>query len=101
MPLIFVFALMQGAGAGLMSILRPVLVADVLGRQGFGTISGAIAVAPILGSAAGPAAGAALLAAGGTDAVLLACGMMALAGLAAVVWLVRGQAGAGRGTGWI
>lgn len=91
LPLIFVFALMQGAGAGLMSILRPVLVADVLGRQGFGAISGAIAVAPILGSAAAPVAGAALLAASGTDAVLLACGIMALAGLAAMVWLVRGR----------
>ncbi|MCX7288194.1 MAG: MFS transporter, partial [Rhodobacterales bacterium] len=36
--LIFGFALAQGAGAGLMSILRPVLIAEILGRQGFGVI---------------------------------------------------------------
>lgn len=87
LPMIFAFALLQGAGVGLMSILRPVLIAEVLGRQGFGSISGAIAVAPILGSAAGPAAGAALLGLGGSGAVLAACGAMALAGFGAVVWL--------------
>jgi predicted MFS family arabinose efflux permease len=89
LPLIFAFALLQGAGVGLMSILRPVLIAEVLGRQGFGSISGAIAVAPILGSAAGPAAGAMLLSQAGSGGVLGACGGMALAGLGTVIWLAR------------
>lgn len=62
--MIFAFAALQGAGIGLTSILRPVLIAQVLGRDGFGAISGAAAVAPILGGAAGPSVGAFLLGAG-------------------------------------
>ena len=78
--LIFGFALLQGAGIGLSSILRPVLLAEVLGRRGFGAISGAAAVAPILGTAAGPVFGAWLLGYG-TGAVSAAClGMAVLAG---------------------
>lgn len=77
--LIFAFALAQGSGAGLMSILRPVLIAEVLGRQGFGVISGAVAVAPILASAAAPSVGAVLLAQGGPALVYASC--LALAGV--------------------
>ena len=55
----------RGGGVGLLSILRPVLIAEILGRPGFGAISGAAAVAPILASAAAPSVGAGLLALGG------------------------------------
>lgn len=85
--LIFAFAVMQGAGVGVMSILRPVLVAEVLGRPGFGAISGAIAVGPILASAAGPSIGAALLLSGGVPAALVACLVLAALGLAIAVGL--------------
>ncbi len=91
--LIFGFAVLQGAGIGLSSILRPVLLAEVLGRRGFGAISGAAAVSPILGTAAGPVFGAWLLGYG-TGAVYAACLAMAvLAGLIGL-GLVRRQ---GRG----
>lgn len=92
--LIFVFALLQGAGAGMLSILRPVLTADHLGRAGFGTISGLIAVAPTLASAAGPSVGAWAMALGGTDlALALAFGLAVLA-TALGGWLAmqRGEA---------
>lgn len=79
--LIFVFAMLQGAGAGLLSNLRPMLVADLLGRRGFGTISGAVAVTPILASAAAPSFGAWMLGAGGPEVIYAACLGMALAGL--------------------
>ncbi|MCB6178610.1 MFS transporter [Rhodobacter sp. Har01] len=88
MPLIFAFAVVQGAGIGLVSILRPVLIAEVLGRTGFGAVSGAVAVAPILAAAAAPSVGAALLTAGGPGLVYAACLAMALAGLALAVWLL-------------
>ncbi len=78
--LIFAFAALQGAGAGLLSILRPVLTAEVLGREGFGAVSGAVAVPAILASAAAPALGAALLALGGTALVKGACLAMAAGG---------------------
>jgi MFS family permease len=88
--LIFAFALAQGAGAGLMSILRPVLIAEVLGRQGFGAVSGAVAVAPILASAAAPSVGAGLLALGGPQLVYAACLVLAVLGMAlAAALLVR------------
>lgn len=89
--LIFGFALMQGAGAGLLSILRPVLLAEKLGRRGFGAVSGAVAVAPILATAAGPSVGAQLLERGGAPLVYGICLGMALVALAIGVVLVRSQ----------
>jgi predicted MFS family arabinose efflux permease len=86
--LIFAFATAQGAGAGLMSILRPVLIAEVLGRSGFGVISGAVAVAPILAAAAAPSVGAGLLALGGPDLVYAVCLALAALGLALVILLL-------------
>lgn len=86
--LIFAFALAQGAGAGLMSILRPVLIAEVLGRTGFGVISGAVAVAPILASAAAPSVGAGLLGYGGPGLVYAVCLGLALVGLALTALLL-------------
>ncbi len=86
--LIFGFAALQGMGIGLCSILRPVLLAQMLGRGGFGAISGAAAVAPILGTAAGPVFGAFLLSLG-SDAVYAACVAMAVVGLGLGVWLLR------------
>jgi MFS family permease len=91
--LIFLFALGQGAGMGLMSILRPLLIADILGRSGFGTISGAVAMAPVLASAAAPALGALMLAAGGPVAVYAGCLTMAVLGLAIAVVLLQDRSG--------
>ena len=90
--LVFVMAVTQGAGVGLLSILRPVLVADVLGRRGFGAVSGAAAVAPILASAAAPSVGALLLEWGGAGLVFDACLGMALAGSAFGILLARRRA---------
>lgn len=92
--LVFVFAVLQGASIGLVSVLRPVLCAEVLGRRGFGAITGVIAIFPLLSTAAAPVLGALIQQAGGTLALLIAtCAMGSLAaGLAA--WL---RARVGRG----
>ncbi len=95
--LIFAFALAQGAGVGLTSILRPVLIAEVLGRSGFGAISGAAAVAPILATAAAPTVGARLLALGGPDLVYAACLALAVLGLALILLLLARR---DQGSGW-
>jgi MFS family permease len=89
--LVFGFALAQGAGAGLMSILRPVLIADILGRQGFGAISGAVAMSPILASAAAPALGAFMLTTGGPGLVYASCLAMAVSGWLIAAMLLRGR----------
>ncbi|MGY6633861.1 MAG: MFS transporter [Alkalilacustris sp.] len=76
--LIFAFAALQGVAAGLMSILRPVLTAQALGGAGFGRISGAIAMAPLLGSAAAPFLAAVAFEAGGGPALIGLAMVMAL-----------------------
>lgn len=53
---VLTFALLQGAALGIMTILRPVMVAETLGQAGFGAINGmlsipsqgAMAVAPLI-----------------------------------------------------
>jgi MFS family permease len=86
--LIFAFSVAQGAGIGLTSILRPVLIAEILGRPGFGAISGAAAVAPILASAGAPSVGALLLALGGPGLVYAVCLALAVVGLALMALLL-------------
>ena len=87
--LIFAFATLQGMGAGLLSILRPVLVADLLGRQGFGAVSSAISVGPVLANAAAPALGAPLLGAGGAGAVYVTCFVLVLFALILALVMIR------------
>jgi Major Facilitator Superfamily len=89
--LIFAFAVAQGAGIGLTSILRPLLIAEILGRPGFGAISGAAAVAPILASAGAPSVGALLLAVGGPGLVYGVCLALAVVGLALMALLLAGR----------
>jgi MFS family permease len=88
--LIFLFAMLQGAGIGLMSILRPVLSAEVLGRRGFGAITGVMAMAPLLATASAPLLGAVLQDHGGTLELLAASlGIALLANALAAVLRAR------------
>ena len=68
--LIVAFVVLHGAGYGVTSITRPVVVADVLGREGFGVTSGLLAIAFVGGGAAAPTAAALLWESGGYDMVL-------------------------------
>jgi len=58
--LLAIFILLQGAGFGVMSIMRPVMTAELFGHKNFGLISGALAV-PYLGAAAAAPTTAALI----------------------------------------
>lgn len=77
-----VYALVQGAAAGVATILRPLLAAEVFGHEGFGTIWGALSVAPLLAGAAAPVLGAFLLQWGGSGLLIAACLSMAAVALA-------------------
>jgi len=90
-PLVFLFAALQGVAAGLMSVLRPVMTAQLLGPSGFGAISGAIAMAPLMGTAAAPFLGALVLEAGGAPALILVALAIALAATACALPLWRRQ----------
>ncbi len=87
--LIFLFALLQGSAMGMSSILRPVLTAEVLGRQAFGAISGVLAMAPTLATACAPFLGAVLIAASGIDGLLAMAFLLALLALGAALILRR------------
>ena len=63
-----------------MSIIRPVLTADVLGRTDFGVISGLTAMIYIAGFALGPSVGSALWLTGGYNLMLMAAVGMAAVG---------------------
>jgi len=89
--LAFAFAAVQGASYGVISILRPVIVAEFLGRRAFGVISGWLAVPYLLGFAAAPFLAALLweapLLGQGYDTVILAAAALATAGALAIAAL--------------
>ena len=80
--LLAIFVILQGAGYGLVSVIRPVITAFVLGQDGFGTKSGMIALPYMLGFAAGPTFAALLWRVGGYDLVIISSIVLVLAGFA-------------------
>lgn len=68
--LIILFVIFMGAGAGMTSISRAVVVADIMGYERFASISGVIALGSIGGAAVGPIFGAQLWEIGGYDLML-------------------------------
>jgi MFS family permease len=73
-PLLFAFAFVYGAGNGVMTILRGTAVPDLLWREGYGAINGALTLPTTLARAGSPYAAAVLWQlAGGYDAVLWTC----------------------------
>lgn len=85
--LAFAFAAIQGAAYGLTNILKPVVTAETLGQQGFGSISGLLAVPYLASFAIAPFAGAWLWQIGGYDLAISGAGFMAFLGLIAVIIL--------------
>ena len=65
------FILFQGAGFGVMSIMRPVMVAELFGRNNFGLISGFLAVPYLGAAAAAPTIAAIIWWVSGYDLVIL------------------------------
>ena len=65
------FVLFQGAGFGVMSIMRPVMTAEIFGRINFGLISGSLATPYLGAAAAAPTIAALIYWVGGYDWVIL------------------------------
>ncbi len=65
------FVLFQGAGFGVMSIMRPVMTAEIFGRINFGLISGSLATPYLGAAAAAPTIAALIYWLGGYDWVIL------------------------------
>ncbi|MDE3079406.1 MAG: hypothetical protein KGI94_05205 [Paracoccaceae bacterium] len=73
------YVLAQGGAAGIATILRPVLAAEILGRERFGAIWGVLSVAPLMAQAVAPMLGALLLGFGGSAVILAALAMAVVA----------------------
>ena len=87
--LIVVFVLFQGAGFGVTSILRPVLVAELLGRRRFGVVAGMLAVPFLALFALAPTIAGIVWSLGGYDAVIGMAGAAAVTGLVALALASR------------
>ncbi|MDO9525881.1 MAG: MFS transporter, partial [Gemmobacter sp.] len=59
--LIFAYVIVQGAAMGVITILRPVLIGDVMGQENYGTIAGAIQIPALVSGAAAPMVAALVL----------------------------------------
>jgi MFS family permease len=79
--LAFGFAAVQGAAMGVMTILRPMMVADRLGSQTYGATAGMMSIPTLLSSAAAPLLGALLLGAGGVGLLIGVALILALIAL--------------------
>ncbi len=93
--LIVPFVVLQGAGAGVLSIIRPTVVAELLGRRDFGVISGTLAIGFVAGSALAPTVASLIWRLGGYDLVLLLTIAIPLIALLSIVgaWRMRRPAG--------
>ncbi len=87
--LIFVYALTQGAAIGIVTILRPMMIVEVLGQAGYGSIAGMIQIPGLLAGALAPVLGAFMLSGPGVGALLGLSLCLSLAALGAVFALGR------------
>jgi MFS family permease len=83
------FVILMGAGIGVNSIVRPVVIAELLGRRNFGLISGLLAMPTTIGYALAPTLAALIWERGGYDLVLVVALAVTLIGLAALLWAWR------------
>jgi MFS family permease len=86
--LIFGFAALQGGAMGIMTILRPALVAESLGRAQFGAISGMLSISSLGASAVAPLVAAALFETAGPMGLIGASFAMALGAMGLARWVV-------------
>lgn len=85
---VFVFVILLGACYGVISIAKPLVTADLLGRDGFGAISGQLALPFVACMAAAPFVAVLLWRAGGYD---LTIGVGAAAALVAAPLLIMAR----------
>ncbi len=69
--LLILFVILQGASNGIATIVRPVIVAEIMGKANYGTVAGMIATPFLLGFAFGPTIAALVWSGSGYDTVLL------------------------------
>ena len=91
--LVIGFVVLQGAGIGVASVMRPVVTAELLGRKNFGVVYGLIGFMHMGGFAIAPAVSAFVWAWGGYDRVI---GLAIAAAAASVAMLLAAWRTGGR-----
>lgn len=86
----FGFALLQGAANGILTILRPVLVSERMGAEGYGATAGLMSIPTLGASALAPSLGAGLMAWGGPMLLVGVAGLLALSALGIALSMRRG-----------
>ena len=89
--LIGIFVVLQGAGYGVLSIIRPTVIAELLGRRDFGVIAGLLAVGFVIGTALAPTLGSFLWIFGDYDLVIAFTICIPLFALVSLVLAWRNQ----------
>lgn len=89
--LVIVFVALQGSGAGVLSVIRPTAVAELLGRTDFGVTAGLLAIGFVGGSAVAPILASLIWQVGGYDLVIILTMIVPLVGLtsALAAWRFR------------
>jgi MFS family permease len=88
MLLVAVFVALQGGPHGLISIVRPIITAEFMGRVNFGLISSMVAFGAIWGSSIAPAMAGSVSERLGYGPMLLLTGTIALIGLVSLMAVV-------------
>ena len=84
------FVVLQGAGIGIASVMRPVVTAELLGRRNFGVVSGLVGLMHMGGYALGPSVSAMVWTWGGYDRVIALAVVAATAATAALLAAWKG-----------
>lgn len=87
--MVLVYAVAQGSAMGVMTILRPVLISDVMGQAGYGAIAGSIQVMPLMAGAAAPLLGGVMFGIGGAGALIWLSAVLIALGFAGTLVLRR------------
>ncbi|TBX27910.1 MFS transporter [Nioella sediminis] len=87
--LIFAFTAIQGGAIGVMTILRPVLISEVMGPAGYGAIAGTIQIPAIMAGAIAPVLGAFMLEGFGVPGLLGLSLLVLMASLGMLAILLR------------
>lgn len=91
-PVLFVMAVVYGAANGMMTILRGTSVPELLGREGFGAISGALTLPASIAAAIAPSLAALIWeVTGGYAAVILAMLLAMLTSAAGFIFAVKAR----------
>ena len=93
--LVVMFVVLQGAGIGIASVMRPLVTVELLGRKNFGAVSGLVGLMHVGGYAAGPSVSALVWAVRGYDWVIALGGLAAIAAATALLMAWR-RVGSGR-----